>query len=131
MEVLYGNITDRTLEMEFSSADFSVASVLAAIREHLDMLEEMQVVFLGAATEVPVGPTPVFRPVPIKAVFEYLGSGDARAALERTYQVVWRGIVNTFPLEEDWAAAKRDFAEFVLAQADLLRARIEGTREVE
>ena len=129
MNTPYAQIEGRTLQMSFSSADFSVASVVAAIRLHLDMLEEMGVVFLGCNTEVPLGPSPVFRPVDVKAIFEHCGSGDAKPALERAYQIIWRGIVDTFPSEREWAEAKGDFAKFISAQADLLRARVESLQE--
>jgi len=125
----FGEIDGNVVDINFSSADFSVASVLAAIREHLDMLGEMGVTFLGIATEVPSGPTPVFQPVAIKASFEYMGSDPATRVLERTYQIVWQGIVNTFPPESEWAVSKEAFGHYITAQADLLRARIESTRE--
>jgi hypothetical protein len=129
MSTPYAQIEGRSLHMNFSSADFSVASVIAAIRLHLDMLEEMGVMFLGCTTEVPSGPSPVFRPVDIKAIFEFCGSGEAQPALERAYQIVWRGIVDTFPSEREWAEAKGDFAKFICAQADLLRARVESLQQ--
>jgi len=128
MEMPFGNVEGRMLSMDFSSADFSVALVLSAVRTHLDMLQEMGVTFLGISTDVPAGPSPVFRPVPVRAVFEYTGSGDAASVLERTYQVVWQGVVNTFPDESEWAAAKKDYAQFIVSQADLLRARVESER---
>jgi hypothetical protein len=126
MYMPFGEIEENVLKIDFSSADFSVASVLGAIRTHLDMLQEMSVIFLGVSTDVPAGPSPVFRPVPISAVFEYTGDGNAQSVLERAYQVVWQGVVNTFPDEVEWAGAKRDYAQFITAQADLLRARIEA-----
>ena len=129
MDIPYGDIEGNMLTMAFSSADFSVASVLSAVREHLDVLTQMDVVFLGTATEVPAGPTPVFRPVSVQATFEYTGRGDAREVLEKTYRIVWQGIVSTFPSEAEWAAAKKDFAQFISSQADLLRARVEGMQE--
>ena len=129
MDIPYGDIEGNMLTMAFSSADFSVASVLSAVREHLDVLAQMDVVFLGTATEVPAGPTPVFRPVSVQATFEYTGRGDAREVLEKTYRIVWQGIVSTFPSEAEWAAAKKDFAQFISSQADLLRARVEGMQE--
>lgn len=129
MEMPFGEIDGKVLDVSFSSADFSVASVLGAIREHLDMLGEMGVVFLGIATEMPTGPTPVFQPVAIKASFEYLGAEPARPVLERTYQIAWQGIVNTFPSESDWAKSKEAFGHYITAQADLLRARMEASRE--
>jgi len=128
MQMPYGEVDGNMLEMRFSSADFSVASVIAAIREHLDVLEEVGVRFLGVATDVQSGPTPVFRPTDIKATFEYCGSGDPKAALERTYQVIWQGIVLTFPDEAEWAESKRDFGQFILSQAELLRARTESSK---
>jgi hypothetical protein len=124
MEMPFGSLDGKVLTMDFSSADFSVASVLAAVRMHLDMLEEMGVTFLGISTDVPAGPEPVFRPVPVRAIFEHSGKGDAGAVLERAYQIVWQGVVNSFPDESQWAAAKKDFAQFISAQADLLRARL-------
>ena len=129
MNTPYAKIEGNMLEMRFSSADFSVASVVSAVRLHLDMLEEMQIAFLGCETQVPVGPSPVFRPVDVKAVFEFCGAGEARAALERVYQIVWRGVVESFPCEREWAEAKGDFAKFISAQADLLRARVESLQE--
>ena len=122
----FGEIEGKRLVMNFSTADFSIASVLSAIREHLDMLGEMGVIFLGAATEVPPAPTPVFKPVSIKAIFEYTGAGGAEKYLERTYEIVWQGIVNTFPSEAVWAESKRAYAEFIRGQAELLRARIQN-----
>jgi len=129
MDLPYGKIEDKTLEMRFSSADFTVASVLAALREHLDMLREMGAIFLGVATDVPAGPQPVFRPVDVKAIFEFTGSGDAAKALRRAYEVVWQGIVATFPAEPEWATAKEGYAHYISSQAELLRARVESTRE--
>lgn len=124
MYMPFGRIEDKVLSIDFSSADFSVASVLAAIRTHLDMLQEMGIAFLGVSTDIPAGPSPVFRPVPISAVFEYSGKEAPQPVLERAYQVVWQGVVNTFPSEPEWAAAKRDYAQFISSQADLLRARV-------
>ena len=129
MDLPYGNIEDKTLAMRFSSADFTVASVLSALREHLDMLREMDVVFLGVATDVPAGPQPVFRPVDVKAVFEYVGSGNADDVLRRSYEIVWQGIVATFPDEPEWAVAKEGYAHYISSQAELLRARTESNRE--
>ena len=131
MQMPFGKVEGNVLTMDFSSADFSVASVLAAIRMHLDMLQEMGVAFTGISTDVPAGPSPVFRPVPVRAVLEHTGSGDAKSVLERAYQVVWQGIVNTFPDEPDWAAAKGDYAQFISSQAELLRARVESERSAE
>jgi len=129
VEMPFGEMDGKVLDMSFSSADFSVASVIRAIQEHLDMLNEMGVVFLGIATEVPTGPTPVFQPVAVKASFEYTGPDPAPAVLERTYQIVWQGIVNTFPSESEWAQSKEAFGHFITAQADLLRARLESMQE--
>lgn len=109
--------------MRFSSADYSIASVLTAVREHMDMLREMGVIFLGGETEVPPGPSPVFKPVSIKIIFEYEGGGEAEKFLRRSYEIIWEGIVNTFPTEERWSESKKAFADFVRAQAELLRAR--------
>ncbi|MCL6629852.1 MAG: hypothetical protein K6U00_09660 [Armatimonadetes bacterium] len=127
MNMPFGEIKDKVLEIRFSSADYSIATVLTAVREHLDVLQEMGVKFLGAATDVYAGPTPVFKPTDIKAVFEYAGSGDAKQYLERAYEIVWQGVVKTFPDESAWAEAKQSFGDFILAQADLLRARRESS----
>ncbi len=129
MNMPFGEIKDKSLEIRFSSADYSIATVLTAIREHIDVLQEIGVKFLGAATEVYSGPTPVFRPTDIKAVFEYTGSGDGKVCLERAYEVIWQGIVRTFPDESEWAEAKGNFAQYILSQADLLRARTESAKE--
>ena len=131
MQMPYGDIDGSVLTMKFSSADFSVASVITAIREHLDVMEELGVKFLGIATEITSGPTPVFRPTDIQAKFEYCGDGKSQACLERTYQVIWRGVIHTFPTEGEWAQAKSDFAQYIVSQAELLRARTEGSRERE
>lgn len=131
MQMPYGDIDGNVLTMRFSSADFSVASVIAAIREHLDVMEELGVKFLGAATELTTGPTPVFRPTNIEAKFEYCGDGTCASCLERTYQVIWQGVIDTFPTESEWSQSKSDFAQFILSQAELLRARTEATKERE
>lgn len=129
MQMPYGDIDGNVLTMKFSSADFSVASVVTAIRAHLDVMEELGVKFLGIATEVHAGPTPVFRPTNIEAKFEYCGDGTCKNCLERTYQVIWKGVIDTFPGEAEWAQAKRDFGQYIAAQADLLRARTESSKE--
>lgn len=129
MDIPYAEINGKIMVMSFSSADFSVANVLSALREHLDMLEEMDVAFTGISTDIPTGPSPVFRPVAIKAQFEYRGKGNAKQVMERTYQIVWRGIVTTFPGEADWAEARAAYSNFIVAQADLLRVRLESTGE--
>jgi hypothetical protein len=124
----FGHIEGDTLECHFSTADFTIASVIAAVQQHGDKLEEMQVHFLGAQTEVPGGPSPVFRPVSIRAVFQYHGGGDPAPTLERSYRTVWQGITSTFPKEAEWAQAKEALSHYVVAQADLLRARAEVAR---
>lgn len=129
MQMPYGDIDGNLLTMRFSSADFSVASVVTAIREHLDVMEELGVRFLGIATEITSGPTPVFRPTNIEAKFEYCGQGTCKDCLERTYQVIWNGVIDTFPSEAEWARAKSDFAQFITSQADLLRARTESSKD--
>ena len=129
MELPYGEIKDNKLIMKFSTADYSIASVLDAVRERLDVFLHLEVIFLGASTDMPVGPTPVFVPVPIIAHFLYRGKGDARSTLEKVYEVVWEGIAYTFPDESAWAAAKSSYADFIDAQAQLLRARIEATEK--
>lgn len=129
MQMPFGSVDGNVLTMRFSSADFSVASVISAIRCHMDAMEELGVRFIGVATETPAGPTPVFRPTNIEAKFEYCGDAKPGPVLERTYQVIWKGVLDTFPFEEEWAQAKSSFADFIAAQADLLRARIESSRE--
>ena len=131
MQMPHGDVDGNMLTMRFSSADFSVASVIMAIREHLDVMEELRVKFLGVATQITSGPTPVFRPTDIEAKFEYCGDGNPGTLLERTYQVIWKGVIDTFPTEAEWAQAKSDFAQFIVSQAELLRARTEGSRERE
>ncbi|HOK54777.1 MAG TPA: hypothetical protein PLU88_08150 [Armatimonadota bacterium] len=129
MQMPYGSIDGNILTMQFSSADFSVASVITAIRAHLDVMEELGVKFLGIATEITSGPTPVFRPTNIEAKFEYSGDGKCLSCLERTYQIIWKGVIDTFPSEAEWAKSKSDFAQYIAAQAELLRARTEATKE--
>jgi len=128
MNTPFGEIKDKTLEIRFSTADYSIATVLAAVREHLDVLQEMGVKFLGASTDVFSGATPVFKPTDIKAIFEAT-EGGGKECLERAYELVWQSVVKTFPDENDWAQAKNDFAQYILAQADLLRARTESSKE--
>lgn len=115
--------------MNFSTADFSIASVLSAIKIHVDVIENMGVVFLGAQTEVVAGPTPVFQPVPVIVQFEYTGKGSAKEILEKVYKIVWQGIVASFPDESCWSEAKEAYAAFIAAQADLLRARVDASKE--
>jgi hypothetical protein len=128
MHLPFGDIKDNRLIISFNSADYSVATVLNAIRERQDMFSEMQVAFLGVSTDIPAGPSPVFRPVAVQAFFEYVGSGDGRTLLERVYCQTWEAMALTFPGEAAWAAAKADFGQFITAQADLLRARTESTK---
>lgn len=129
MTLPYGEINNNLLSMKFSTADYSVASVLSAIKVHNDVIEELGVVFLGAQTEIVTGPTPVFQPVPVVAQFEYTGKGAGKDALEKVYKIVWHGIVDSFPDETCWSEAKEAYAAFIAAQADLLRARIEASKE--
>jgi hypothetical protein len=129
MQMPFGEVDGNTLTMRFSSQDFSIATVITAIREHLDVMEELGVKFLGVATETTSGPTPVFRPTNIEAKFEYCGGGQCTPCLERTYQIIWKGVIDTFPNESEWAEAKRNFGQYIAAQADLLRARIESSKE--
>lgn len=129
MNLPFGEIKNNLLTMKFSTADYSIASVLSAIKIHLDVIEEMGVVFSGAQTEVVAGPAPVFQPVPVIAQFEYIGKGNAKEALEKVYKLVWQGIVNSFPDETCWSQAKQAYSDFISAQAELLRARIEATKE--
>ncbi len=129
MQLPFGNVDGNVLEVNFSTADYSIAAVLSAIREHLDRLEEMNVIFLGAQTIVPSGPSPVFKPVSISAIFEYHGKGDPRPTLEKAYTVIWHGLVTTFPNEADWSKAKESFGHFIVSQADLIRARSEAAQE--
>jgi hypothetical protein len=129
MTLPYGEIKGSLLIMKFSTADFSIASVLNAIKIHLDVVENMGVVFLGAQTEVVAGPSPVFQPVPVVAQFEFAGKGSAKETLENVYKIVWQGLVASFPDEETWSGAKESYAAFIAAQADLLRARIEASKE--
>lgn len=128
MHLPFGAIEGDLLNMGFSTSDFTIASVLAAVREHGDKLEEMGVQFLGAQTQVPTGPSPVFRPVNLVAVFRFAGKGDPQPTLERAYRVIWQGLLATFPKEADWAAAKGALSQYIVAQADLLRARAEASR---
>ncbi|HEC77691.1 MAG TPA: hypothetical protein ENI34_00935 [candidate division WOR-3 bacterium] len=128
MQLPYGEIEKNVLRMKFSSADYSVASVLSAIKVHIDVIEELGVVFLGAQTELVAGPTPVFQPVPVVAQFEYTGKGNADEVLKKVYRIIWHGIVNSFPDESSWSEAKEAYSAFIAAQADLLRARIEASQ---
>jgi hypothetical protein len=129
MTLPYGEIKDGILVVKFSTADFSIASVMNAIKVHIDVIEDMGVVFLGAQTEIVAGPSPVFQPVPVVAQFEYTGKGSPKDALEKVYKIIWQGIVASFPDEETWSSAKEAYAAFIASQADLLRARIEASKE--
>jgi hypothetical protein len=129
MTLPYGEIKGNILVMKFSTADFSIASVLNAIKIHVDVIENMEVVFLGAQTEVVAGPAPVFQPVPVVAQFEFIGKGSAKDTLGKVYKIVWQGIVASFPDEGTWSDAKEAYAAFIAAQADQLRARVEASKE--
>ena len=128
MNLPYGEIKGNVLTMRFSTADYSIASVLDAIQIHIDVIENMDVVFLGAQTDIVAGPTPVFQPVPVVAQFEYTGKGSAQGVLESVYKTVWQGIVASFPDEASWSQAKEAYGAFIAAQADLLRARNEASQ---
>ena len=129
MNLPYGEIKENILMIKFSTADFSIASVLNAVKIHLDVIEEMGVTFLGAQTDLVAGPSPVFQPVPVIAQFAFVGKGAARDTLEKVYKIVWQGVVNSFPDETCWSQAKQAYASFISAQADLLRARVESTKD--
>ena len=129
MQLPYGEIKNNLLAIKFSTADFSIASVLSAIKIHGDVIENMGVVFLGAQTEIVAGPSPVFQPVPVVAQFEFVGKGSAKETLEKVYKLVWQGMIDSFPDEAGWSEAKEAYAAFIAAQADLLRARIEASKE--
>ena len=126
MDLPFGTIEGKRLEVRFSTADFSVATVIAGIAEHIDMFEEIGVVFLGVATDVPSGPQPVFQPAYIKAHFEYLGEDNGEKTLRRVYLALWSSVIARFPDELEWSEAKSNLADFIGAQADLLRARGQG-----
>lgn len=125
MSLPFGTITGNKLEMRFSTADFSVATVIAGIREHIDMFDQMQVSFLGIATDVPAGNQPVFKPINILAHFEFTGQGEAAGVLGEVYRSLWKGIVYNFPDEMDWAEAKANFSNYIEAQASMLMANKE------
>lgn len=127
MELPFGKIEGNVLRMSFSTADYSIATVLSALKEHLDVIKEMGVKFLGAQTEISVQPG-VFQPVPIVIIFEYEGKEKAENVLKKVYELVWEGMVSTFPDESAWSEAKANFAEFIFAQAELLRARVESMK---
>lgn len=129
MNLPYGEIKGNVLIAKFSTADFSIASVLNAVKMHIDVIENMEVVFLGAQTDIVAGPTPVFQPVPVVAQFEYAGRGSSTAVLEKVYRIIWQGIVASFADESSWSEAKESYAAFIAAQADLLRARAEAAKE--
>ncbi len=128
MEFPFGKIEGNKLIMRFSSADYTVATVIAGIREHLDVIEAMGVEFLGVETEVVAGPSVTFSPVPVVAYFAY-DSKEKKAVLKEVYQLVWKGIVNNFPSELEWAQARSSFADFISSQADLLLARKEVSQD--
>lgn len=129
MTLPHGEIKGNVLLMKFSTADFSIASVMNAIKVHIDVIENMGVVFLGAQTDIVAGPTPVFQPVPVVAQFEYTEKGPVKEVLEKVYRTVWQGIVTSFPDETSWSDAKEAYAAFITAQADLLRARVDASKE--
>ncbi len=128
MKLPFGEIKENVLTVKFSTADYSIASVLNAVKLHLDVIKEMDVLFLGASTEIVMGPTPVFTPVPVVAHFEYAGKGNPKEILEKVYRTVWEGIVNSFCDEACWAQSKAAYSQFIHSQADLLRARVESTK---
>lgn len=127
MTLPYGEIKSNLLIMKFSTADFSIASVMNAIKIHLDVIEAMEVDFLGAQTDMVAGPSPVFQPVPVVAQFECNGKGS-KEILEKVYKIVWQGIVDSFPDETCWSQAKQAYGGFIAAQAELLRARVEASK---
>ncbi len=128
MTLPYGEIKNNLLIMKFSTADFSIASVLNAIKVHLDVIQSREVAFLGAQTDLVAGPSPVFQPVPVIAQFEYRGKGSGQSCLENVYELVWQGIVNSFPEEACWAQAKQAYGGFIAAQAELLKARVAAAK---
>jgi hypothetical protein len=118
----YGTISDKKLIMHFSAFDIDLPVIASGIRERMDVLRELDVAFAGFGTEVPEGMSEQ-KPAQVKAFFEYIGNGDARVILKRTYHLVWSGMLQEFPDLLDWASAKADLANLTYAQADVLRAR--------
>ena len=130
MNLPFGKIEGNSLEMYFSSADYTIANVISAIKEHIDVLEEMEVNFMGACTQIPSqASTSIFEPVNIKATFEYKGEGNPEEILKRTYKIIWKGLVARFPEEIEWAQAKEHYSHFINAQANFLKTRIESLKE--
>lgn len=125
MHLPFGSIEGTTLTALFSTADFSVATVIAGIREHLDMFEEMGVSFMGVATDVPANAPAGQRPLNIIATFHYRGVGESEGTLARVYSLLWKGVLAHFPDELEWSEAKSNYADFVAAQAEMLRAQNE------
>lgn len=128
MYLPFGEIKENRLTVSFSSADYSVASVIMAVKERCDMFEEMKVAFLGVCTDIVSGPSPVFKPVSIQAFFEYTGNANSQEVLERAYVQLWEAVALTFPDEATWASAKSDYSDYIAAQADLIRARTESNK---
>ena len=62
----------------------------------------------------------------IKAHFEYLGEDNGEKTLRRVYLALWSSVIARFPDELEWSEAKSNLADFIGAQADLLRARGQG-----
>lgn len=126
MNMPYGEINGTTLKIRFSSADYSVASVLTALREHLDVIENLGVTFTGVQTDLGHASATAFRPVDIVAQFE--APQENRQLMEKVYKLVWHGLVLTFPPEEVWAEAKKAYSAYISSQAELIRARTESMK---
>jgi hypothetical protein len=90
MHLPFGSIDGNMLVVRFSTADFSVATVIGGLREHMDMFEAMDVSFLGIATDVPKGMPSMNKPIDIQAHFEFSGEGEGKETLFKVYKSLWK-----------------------------------------
>ncbi len=120
----FANIDEGKMVINLSTADFTIASVLNALNDCLDVLEELKVEFLGAGTDLEGTGSPSFSPANINVYFEYVGDNKARAThiLEQAYRILWKSIVRTYPDEKEWAENRAHIGNFISAQSDLLIA---------
>ncbi|MFW9928701.1 MAG: hypothetical protein ACFFD1_04870 [Candidatus Thorarchaeota archaeon] len=120
----FGNIDGNKLVINMSTADYTIAAILNALNDCLDVFEELSVEFLGCGTDVKNSGSPSFSPTDINI---YLQSNDknednSRKTLLQSYKIFWKSLVRTYPDEETWSNSRSNLGNFISAQAELLLA---------
>ncbi|TFF86144.1 MAG: hypothetical protein EU551_02355 [Promethearchaeota archaeon] len=128
----FGRIENDLLIMEFSSFDLDLPIIASGVRERGDCLATLGIHFKGFGSEIPKSEVYSNQPINIKVYFEYQGNESEKEKMEklrRAYEIIWDGIIQTFPSLEEYSSSRESFANISLAQAELLRIRKGESKE--